>query len=103
MSEDSSCKVPGKSLTTIGDSDSEMLVNVTISDYPNGYYRTDIEFNPEPFPGGWSYEDEGDDDTEVEEESTESFCLYWIAAISEGQVLEKNCLSIEPAWMSEYR
>ncbi|KAL0275470.1 UNVERIFIED_CONTAM: hypothetical protein PYX00_003308 [Menopon gallinae] len=86
-----------------GIEDSEALVNVTISDYPNGYYKTDIEFNPEPFPGGWSYEDDGNEETEDGEESSRSFCLYWIAAVSDGQIMEKNCLGIEPAWMSEYR
>lgn len=72
------------------------LIEVSISNKSEKFHTTDIKFDPEPFPGGWSREDQ-------ESKETKSQCLYWITASYQGQTVHSNCLNIQPAWMTEHR
>lgn len=72
------------------------LAEVSVLEKSVKYHTTDIKFEPEPFPGSWSYEDEG-------EKEAKGGCLYWITASYQGQQVHSNCLSIQPAWMSEHK
>nr|CAD7430859.1 unnamed protein product [Timema monikensis] len=74
------------------------LLRVKPSDYPDGFYKTNLSLGRPPYPGGWS-KDEG---AGVKEEGSHCF-PYWIASFRNSILLHSDCLKIRPTWMGDNR
>nr|CAD7260576.1 unnamed protein product [Timema shepardi] len=74
------------------------LVRVKPSDYPDGFYKTNLSLGRPPYPGGWSKEEGAG----VKEEGSHCF-PYWIASFRNSILLHSDCLKIRPTWMGDNR
>nr|CAD7203272.1 unnamed protein product [Timema douglasi] len=74
------------------------LLRVKPSDYPDGFYKTNLSLGRPPYPGGWSKEEGAG----VKEEGSHCF-PYWIASFRNSILLHSDCLKIRPTWMGDNR
>lgn len=67
------------------------------TDYPEGYYRTNISLGRPVFPGDWNKE-------ENKLPSPGDHCYaYWIALYENENLRKTNCLKIRPTWMHDHK
>ncbi|XP_046985020.1 PI-PLC X domain-containing protein 1-like [Schistocerca americana] len=74
------------------------LVRINPSDYPGGYYRTNVSLPRDQYPNGWK---KGSKEKPVPGDA----CMpFWIAAYNKNdELLYDNCIKIRPTWMGDHR
>ncbi|XP_065170050.1 uncharacterized protein [Atheta coriaria] len=74
----------------------KVLINANY--YPEGFYRTKLRFGHPWLPGNWEYQ------PNMSLVDTGRKCFpYWIAAFRGSDIIDTNCLSINPTWMNDIR
>ncbi|CAH1374041.1 unnamed protein product [Tenebrio molitor] len=90
---------PDTILLTLGDpkksENAKILYRIFPGAVSNGYHQTDYAFRDVQLPGNWTEENPNPD--------LEAQCFdYYIASVRNNELVYSQCLSIQPAWMSNF-
>lgn len=73
-------------------------MKIKTSQYPTGYYRTNIKFGQPWLPGNWEY------NAHTTRADPGPHCFpYWIASVKNTDIIDSRCLAIQPTWMNDNR